>query len=86
MAAPGTLPVLAKPSSAWTNARVQISEVSVKVCSVLTPRHLVDANRRRLLQIEEGRPQTIHGDVVQERRQLLLGVPDDGFTYASLRL
>jgi hypothetical protein len=39
-----------------------------------------------LLQREECRAQAVEGDVVQERRQLLLGVPVDGFSYAGLRL
>jgi hypothetical protein len=68
------------------DAAVQISEVSVKVCRVVHPRHLVDADGCALLQVEEGCPQGIYGDVVQKRRQLLLGIPGDGFTYAGLRL
>ena len=68
------------------DAAVQISEVSVKVCRVIHPGHLVDADGRALLQFEEGRTQGFDGDVVQERRQLFLGIPGNGFTYAGLRL
>jgi hypothetical protein len=66
--------------------RVQISEVSVKVCRVVVPRHAIDAGRRALLQREERGAQDVDADVMQERRQLLLAVPGDGFTYAVLRL
>ena len=38
-----------RPVRSPVNARMQISEVLVKVCSVLTPRQLIDANRRLLL-------------------------------------
>ena len=34
----------------------------------------------------EARPQNINVDVMQERRQLVLSVPGDGFSYAGLRL
>jgi hypothetical protein len=42
------------PVRSAVNARVQISEVSFKVCRVVHPRHLVDADGRTLLQVEEG--------------------------------
>ena len=75
-----------RPVRSPVNARMQISEVSVKVCCIVTPRHLIDADRRCLLQLEEGRPQSFDGDVVEERCELLLRVPEHGFTYAGLRL
>jgi hypothetical protein len=39
-----------------------------------------------LLQTEEARPQNIDGEMMQERRQFILSVPGDGFSYATLRL
>ena len=68
------------------NARMQISEVSVKVCSVITPRHLIHADGGFLLQAEEGRAERFDSHVVQERRQFPFGVPFDHFAYARLRL
>jgi hypothetical protein len=49
-------------------------------------RHLVDTWRIGLLQTEEARPQNIDGEMMQERRQFILSVPGDGFSYAGLRL
>src|SRR4051794_22154698 len=63
------------PVGAPMNARVQISEVSVKVCRVVHPCHAVDPWSRALLQIEEGLPQDVDRDVVQERCELLLLAP-----------
>ena len=68
------------------NACREISEVSLKVCRVVHPRHVVDANGCAFLQIEECPAESVDRDVVQKRRQLLLWVPGNGFTYASLRL
>jgi hypothetical protein len=49
--------------------------------------HVISSTRRCcLLQTEEARPQDIDVDVMQERRQLALSVPGDGFSYAGLRL
>jgi hypothetical protein len=56
------------------------------VLCVFGPRHLVDTWRCGLLQSEETCPQDINVDVMKERRQLILSVPDDGFSYAGLRL
>ena len=68
------------------NARVQISEVSVKVCRVLFPGQTVDPRCGVLLQSEESPAQTVEADMVQECCQLLPFVPVNGFAYASLRL
>src|SRR5258708_13917505 len=68
------------------DARVQISEVSVKVCRVVLPCHAVDTWSGALLQFEEHSPQDVDRDVVQERCELLLLVPGDSSTYAFLRL
>jgi hypothetical protein len=68
------------------DARVQISEVSVKVCRVALPCHAVDTWSGALLQFEEHSPQDVDRDVVQERCELLLLVPGDSSTYAVLRL
>ena len=65
---------------------MQVHEVCLEVLRVLGPRHLVDTWRSGLLQTEEARPQDIDVDVMQERRQLVLSVPGDGFSYAGLRL
>jgi hypothetical protein len=53
---------------------------------LLVPRLAIDAGGRALLQAEEGPPQNLNGDVMQERRQLLRPVPGNGATYAGLRL
>ena len=68
------------------NASMQVQEVRLQVLGVFGPRHLVDARRCGLLQIGEARSQDVDVDVMQERRQLALPVPDDGFSYADLRL
>ena len=65
---------------------MQVQEVCLKVFCVFDPRHLVDTRRCGLLQPEEARPQDIDVDVMQERRQFVLSVPGDGFSYAGLRL
>jgi hypothetical protein len=65
---------------------MEIREVRLKVLRVLSPRHPVGARRSGLLQLEEARPQNVNVDVMQERRQLVLSVPGDGFSYAGLRL
>jgi alanine racemase len=65
---------------------LQVREVDLKVLYVVGPRHLIDARRGGLLQTEEARPQDIDTDVMQERCQLTLSVPSDGFSYAGLRL
>jgi hypothetical protein len=65
---------------------MQVQEVCLKVLCVFVPRHLVDTWRCSLLQTEETRPQDVDVDVMQERRQPILSVPGDGFSYAGLRL
>jgi hypothetical protein len=63
------------------------SSVSITRPSSSTPawQHLVDTWRCSLLQSEEACAQDVNVDVMQERRQLVLFVPDDGFSYAGLR-
>ena len=68
------------------DACMQAHEACLKVLCVFGPRHLVDTWRGELLQTEEARPQNINGEVMQKRRQLVLSIPDDGFSYADLRL
>jgi hypothetical protein len=68
------------------DATVEVREVLLEAFRVSGPRHLVDTRRGGLLQTEEARPQNINGEVMKERRQLILSVPDDGFSYAGLRL
>jgi hypothetical protein len=64
---------------------MQVQEVRLQVLGIFGPRHLVDARRCGLLQTEEARSQDLNVDVMQERRQLVLSVPGDGFSYAGLR-
>jgi len=64
---------------------MQAQEVCLKVFCVVDPRPLIDAWGRGLLQSEETCPQNLNADVMQERRQLVLFVPGDGFSYAGLR-
>jgi hypothetical protein len=45
---------------------VKIGEPFFKALLVVTPTHLVDADRRSLLQVEEGFAQQVHGSVVQQ--------------------
>ena len=68
------------------DARVEVREVLFKALRVFGPRYLVDARRGRLLQTEEARPQNVDGEMMQERRQFILSVPGDSFSYAGLRL
>ena len=65
---------------------MQISEISAQGLRVVHPCHPVDARCRLLLDIEEGPPQNVDADVMQERCQLLLLVPGYRFSYAGLRL
>jgi hypothetical protein len=67
------------------DACMQAHEACLKVLCVFGPRHLVDTWRCGLLQSEEACAQDVNVDVMQERRQLVLFVPDDGFSYAGLR-
>jgi hypothetical protein len=64
---------------------MQAQEVCLKVLCVLDPRPLIDTGSSSLLQSEEACPQDLNVDVMQERRQLVLSVPGDGFSYAGLR-
>ncbi len=57
-----------------------------KARRVFGPGHLVDAWRSRLLQTEEARPQNVDGEMMQERRQFILSVPGDSFSYTGRRL
>jgi hypothetical protein len=65
---------------------VEVQEVLLEAFRVFGPCHLVDAGRGGLLETEEARSQNIDGEMMQERRQLVPSVPDDGFSYAGLRL
>ena len=68
------------------NPRVQISEVSVKVCFVGLPRHAVHAGGGIALEREERHPQQIDVEVVEERGELLLLPLPCGLPYALQRL
>jgi hypothetical protein len=65
---------------------VEVREVLLKARRVFGPGHLVDARRGRLLQTEEARSQNVDGEMMQERRQFILSVPGDSFSYTGLRL
>jgi hypothetical protein len=67
------------------DANMQTQEVRLKVLCVFDPRPLIDTWGSSLLQSEESCPQDFNVDVMQERRQLVLSVPGDGFSYAGLR-
>ena len=82
-----------KPPTGWQrsirsgmNPFVKIDETSLKILLVLVPRYPINARSRALLQAEERPPESINVDVVQERCDLRLLVPVNGFTYAALRL
>jgi hypothetical protein len=65
---------------------MKVQEILLEAFCVFGPRHLIDTRRGGLLQSEEARSQNVDGEVMQERRQLVPSVPDDGFSYAGLRL
>ena len=52
--------------------RVQISEISLKVCFVGLPRQSIDARCGVLLEFEERVLKQIDAEVVEERGELLL--------------
>jgi hypothetical protein len=60
---------------------MQLCEVRLEALRVLGPRHLVDTFSPKKLARKN-----IDVDVMQERRQLALSVPGDGFSYAGLRM
>ena len=68
------------------NPCVQISEVSVKVCSVGLPRQPVHAGGGVALEREERLPEQIDAEVVEERGELLLLPLPCGLPYAIERL
>jgi hypothetical protein len=67
------------------DANMQAQEICLKVLCVFDPRPLIDTWGSSLLQSEEACPQDLNVDVMQKRRQLVLSVPGDGFSYAGLR-
>ena len=66
--------------------RVEIDEVGLEVLRVLVTCHLIDARCGAPLQIEEGPPQAVDADMMQERREAFLLAPGNGLAYAALRL
>ena len=54
-------------------------EVCLQILSVFGPRHLTDTRRDKPLQAEEARSQSIDAYVMEERSQLTLFVPGNGF-------
>ena len=58
---------------------MQAQEVCLKVLCVFDPRPLINTWGCSLLQSEEAPAQDLNVDVMQERRQLVLSVPGDGF-------
>src|ERR1700745_2767195 len=67
------------------DANMQAQEVCLEVLCVFDPRPLINTWGSSLLQSEEACPQNLNVDVMQERRQFVLSVPGDGFSYAGLR-
>jgi hypothetical protein len=68
-----------RPVGAPMDTVPQISEVSLKVCGVVLPRHAVHAGRRLALDCSERLPEQIVVDVVQERGEpLVLPFPGCG--------
>src|SRR5262249_23631960 len=67
------------------NSMMETCEVRLQILHVLGPRHLIDTARGRVLESEHARPQPGDADVMQERRELSLFVPGNGFSYAGLR-
>ncbi len=70
-----------RPLAVWG-----VGEVDLEVRRALAPCHAIDTRGGALLQAEEGRPQDIDGDAMQERCEFLLLAPDDSSTFAILRL
>jgi len=62
---------------------MKILDVIFKVLFVVVPGHLVDANRRGLLQVEEGLRKQVFADMVQQRRELQLRLCSSCFAHAS---
>ena len=77
---------LPEPVGIYVRSHLKNAPGRLQVLGVFGPRHLVDARRCHLLQIGEARSQDVDVDVMQERRQLALPVPDDRFSCADLRL
>jgi hypothetical protein len=65
---------------------MEIGKIRFPIFFVHVPRHRIDARRRPPFQGEERGSKRVNGDMVQERRQLLLPVPGDRFPYTGLRL
>jgi hypothetical protein len=65
---------------------VQVREVGLEGLRVARPCQPVGPGGGVRLRIKERRVQDVDADVMQERRELLLPVPGDGLSYASLRL
>jgi hypothetical protein len=59
------------PVRSPVDTAVQISEVSVKVCGIVRPRHAIDARGRIPLESVERLAEQFDGDVVQERGEFL---------------
>ena len=66
--------------------RVQISEVSLKVCSVGAPRQVVHAGGSVALECEKRFPEQVDAEVVEECGELLLFPLPCGLPYAVERL
>jgi hypothetical protein len=62
---------------------VEVNDVVLQMSLVIVPRHLVDANRCGLLQVEEGFPQTVFADVMQQVLEHERAVLAGRFTHAE---
>ena len=76
------------PVGSPVNATMEVRNVGLQVPLVFAPCYAVDANRRRLLQMEEGFGQAVFVDVMQQGRELELAVLSGSFahTVQSARL
>ena len=73
--------------SAPVDARVEISEVLGRGLPRIRPMSRSSTpGAARFFRLKKACPQDVDRDVMQERRELLLLVPGDGFSYAILRL
>ncbi len=68
---------------ASVNSPVEVRNSFLQISLVCVPRHLVDADRRGLLQVEERFPQTLFADVMQQGREFERAILAGRFTHAG---
>ncbi|MGB0600501.1 MAG: hypothetical protein ACPGLY_27810 [Rubripirellula sp.] len=62
---------------------MKILDVICKALFIVVAGHLIDTNRRGLLQVEEGLRKQVLADTVQQRRELQLRLCSSFFTHAG---